>query len=213
MGRQFQQLKEIPTQPIYDRFILTHSWPVPSLLAATRLASRFSLLLWFHCYANMKTKISILTLVIGLTACAMAQTSPPTGNNSQNQIIPSQNDNQMNRTGPSTATNNTAAPANTNWSYGAGATNGNGMNPMTNGVNGNPYATYTNPNSIYVNPNSTNVNPYANYTNPYATNNGSGSTNTGVGATNTAYANTNWSNGSTNSSNTSTNRHHWWKWR
>ena len=149
----------------------------------------------------MKIKISILSLVIGLTANAMAQSAPPAGTQpgsatiapgNSGQTISSQNGSQVNGVIPGISTNN-INPANTNGFNGNnGTNNGNGM---TNGVNGNPYATYTNPNAIYTNPNSIYINPNSTNINP-----------------NYTYPGTNLSNANTNSMNTDTNSHHWWKW-
>ncbi len=146
----------------------------------------------------MKTKIPILTLVIGLTAYALAHAAPSAGTapaqaapapqipGNTGQIIPAQNYNQTNLYTPRVSTNN-INPADTNgpsgFSGNNGAASGNGMNGMTNANRFNPYATYTNPNSTYINPNSTNVSPGSLFTNPFATDINTGATNTNPNST------------------------------
>jgi hypothetical protein len=123
----------------------------------------------------MKTKISVLTLVIGLATGALAQPAlvagtPPSvpiipvpGNYPQNQPVPSPNGYQATGSPYAAGTNNINL-ANTNWSNGYhgnyGATNGNGG--MTNGVYGNPDWSNANRDQPYTN------NPSAadNLTNP-----------------------------------------------
>ena len=184
---------------------------------------------WNQAYAKkMKIRISILTLLIGLTTSALAQPAPPRepplavpvipvpGTNGQNQPVPSPNEPPASGSPDTVATNN-INPADTNGSNGYhgnyGATNGNGG--MTNGVYGSPYATYTNPYYTYANTNVLYTNPYYIYA-----------------RTNRTYVNPNWSNANrdlpaTNNPNaadlnltnsnavhlTSTNAvHHWWNW-
>jgi|SRR5450432_2121002 hypothetical protein len=133
----------------------------------------------------MKTKILALTLLIGLTIDAMAQSAPiaasappqaaplATAPGNSGQAMSLLNGSQTNGVIPVVSTNHMNF-ANTNGANGFNASNGpanrRGTNVMTNTNKFNPYANYTNPNAIYINPNSTNVSPGSQYTNPYATN-------------------------------------------
>jgi hypothetical protein len=144
----------------------------------------------------MKIKNFLFSLIIGLTASALAQPAPPGTVPPAVPVI------------SVTASNHTTA-ANTNWSNGYhgnyGATNGSGG--MTSGIYGNSYASYTNPYYTYARTNVAYTNPYYIY-----------------GQTNVAYANPAWSNinrelVATNDPNADdlnlpNNRpvKHWWKW-